>query len=140
MDKDKIFKLFNDNNEEEKTVELEDKLSHSSTIKVGMFAKLILNHKAFHVKLDKFLKSEEPSYNIESTKESSEYIVYNRAWFYIEQVDLEKKEDIFAILDFNNEILNNALESAILYFETSEEYLKCAHIFKIQQILRESKR
>ena len=121
-------------------MELKNNLTHSSTIKIGMFAKLILNHKAFHVKLDKFLKSEEPSYNIEPTKESSEYIVYNRAWFYLDQVDLDKKEDIFALLDFNNDVLNNALENALIYFEGGEEYLKCAHIFRIQQVLRESKR
>ena len=33
-------------------------------------------------------------------------------------------------------ILNKTLESALLYFQDSEEYRKCAHIFKIQQIIR----
>ena len=94
-----------------------DNFNSSPTIKIGMFTKLILNHNIFHQKLEKFLTKEEPNYSIESTKESSEFIVYNRAWFYLNQVDMSQKEDVFAILDFNPKILNNALESALLYFQ-----------------------
>ena len=146
MDPNNIFNLFDDENTSkvaEPTKKLEDKLKEfkdSPTVKIGMFTKLILNHHIFHSKLEKFLQQEEPTYDVKSTKESSEFVVYNRAWFYLNQVDLDKKEDIFAILDFNPNTLNNALESALLYFEGREEYLKCAHIFKIQQILKESKR
>lgn len=146
MDPNNIFNLFDDENTSkvaEPTKKLEDKLKEfkdSPTVKIGMFTKLILNHHIFHSKLEKFLKQEEPAYDVKSTKESSEFVVYNRAWFYLNQVDINQKEDIFAILDFNPNTLNNALESALLYFEDKEEYLKCAHIFKIQQILKESKR
>lgn len=146
MDPNNIFNLFDDENTSkvaEPTKKLEDKLKEfkdSPTVKIGMFTKLILNHHIFHSKLEKFLKQEEPTYDVKSTKESSEFVVYNRAWFYLNQVDISQKEDIFAILDFNPNTLNNALESALLYFEDKEEYLKCAHIFKIQQILKESKR
>lgn len=146
MDPNNIFNLFDDENTSkvaEPTKKLEDKLKEfkdSPTVKIGMFTKLILNHHIFHSKLEKFLKQEEPAYDVKSTKESSEFVVYNRAWFYLNQVDINQKEDIFAILDFNPNTLNNALESALLYFEDKEEYLKCAHIFKIQQISKESKR
>ena len=146
MDPNNIFNLFDDENISkvaEPTKKLEDKLKEfkdSPTVKIGMFTKLILNHHIFHSKLEKFLKQEEPAYDVKSTKESSEFVVYNRAWFYLNQVDISQKEDVFAILDFNPNTLNNALESALLYFEDKEEYLKCAHIFKIQQILKESKR
>lgn len=137
MDKDKIFNLFE--GDVKKETKPEKTIIPSPTLKIGMFAKLVLNHEAFHVKLDKFLKKEEPAYDVESTKESSEFVVYNRAWFYLEQINVDKKEDIFAILDFNPKTLNRALEMALVYFENGEEYLKCAHIFKIQQILKERK-
>ena len=144
VNKESIFKLFEENSEEKEYFKNEskklEKVLNSSTFKIGMFTKLILNYHAFHSKLEKFLKKEEPTYNIESTKESSEFVVYNRAWFYLNQVDLSQKEDIYSILDFNPKLLNNTLESALLYFQNKEEYLKCAHIFKIQQILKESKR
>tara|TARA_B110000977_G_C10895093_1_gene422965 strand:+ start:19 stop:468 length:450 start_codon:yes stop_codon:yes gene_type:complete len=144
INKDNIFGLFEGDYDTLKNAkDLSGKIDNfnsSPTIKIGMFTKLILNHNIFHQKLEKFLTKEEPNYSIESTKESSEFIVYNRAWFYLNQVDMSQKEDVFAILDFNPKILNNALESALLYFQNREEYEKCAHIFKIQQVLRESKR
>lgn len=144
MDPNKVFNLFDNNSDiinspEEIKNKIED-LKSNPTIKIGMFTKLILNHQVFHEKLEKFLKQEEPSYDVQSTKESSEFVVYNRAWYYLNQVDITKKEDVFSILDFNPKLLNNALESALIYFQNNEEYLKCAHIFKIQQILKESKR
>ena len=66
-----------------------------------MFVKLIQNHKIFHQKLEKFLKKEQPSYNIESTKEASEFTVYNRAWGYIKQISLDDSDDVNAIINFN---------------------------------------
>jgi len=144
INKDNIFGLIEgDYNTLQNAQKLSKKLEefdNSPTVKIGMFTKLILNHQVFHEKLKKFLKQEEPNYDVSSTKESSEFVVYNRAWYYLNQVDISKREDIFAILDFNPKLLNKALESALLYFQDREEYLKCAQIFKIQQILRESKR
>ena len=144
INKDNIFGLFEGDFDTLKNAKnISKKLEEfktSPTINIGMFVKLILNHNTFYLKLEKFLKTEEPSYNTESTKESSEFVIYNRSWFYLNQVDLNNKEDIFAVLDFNPKILNNALESALLYFQNREEYEKCAHIFKFQQILKENKR
>lgn len=146
MNPNNIFGLFDDKGTSgiiEDAKDVKNKLEEfkdSPIVKIGMFTKLILNHHVFHSKLESFLKKEEPTYDVQSTKESSEFVVYNRAWYYLNQVNINKKEDIFAILDFNPKMLNKALESALLYFENGEEYLKCAHIFKIQQILRESKR
>jgi len=146
MDPNNIFNLFDDENTSktvESTGELGNKLKEfrdSPIIKIGMFTKLIVNHFTFHTKLEKFLKEEEPSYNVESTREASEFVVFNRAFHYLNQINPLDKEVIFAILDFDDEILGKTLESAITYFETLEEYEKCAHIFKFQKILRESKR
>ena len=139
MNKDKIFELFDDTTNSTDDTKL-DIPYKSAYIKIGMFTKLILNHFVFHAKLEKFLQQEEPTYNVESTKEASSFVVFNRAWHYIKQVDLDDKETVFSILDFDPKSLNKALESAIAFFEEREEYEKCAHLFKIQQILKESKR
>ncbi|MDB4378338.1 hypothetical protein N9Z41_01075 [bacterium] len=105
-----------------------------------MFTKLIVNHFIFHAKLEKFLKKEEPSYNVQSTKEASEFVIFNRAFNYLNQINPLDKEVTLAVLDFDNKILTKTLESALIYFENLEEYEKCAHIFKFQKILKESKR
>lgn len=144
MNKDKIFSLFDNSPEAQESVKEQKKaldvFNNSPYYKLGMFTKLILNHFTFHTKLEKFLKKEEPTYNVESTKEASEFVVFNRAFHYLNQINPLDKEVTFAILDFNNKILSKTLESALIYFENLEEYEKCAHIFKFQKILKESKR
>ncbi len=144
MNKNRIFDLFNDSPEAKEQVENQKNslkaFKNSSYHKLGMFTKLIVNHFVFHTKLEKFLKKEEPAYNVESTREASEYVVFNRAFYYLNQINPLDRDVTFTILDFDNKILSEALESALLYFEEVEEYEKCAHIHKFQKILKESKR
>jgi hypothetical protein len=144
VDKDRIFDLFDDSQEIQQKVVEQKKLfpvdKNNSYFKLGMFTKLIVNHFVFHAKLEKFLKKEEPAYNVESTREASEYVVFNRAFYYLNQINPLDRDVTFTVLDFNNKILSEALESALLYFEEVEEYEKCAHIYKFQKILKESKR
>jgi len=139
VNKDKIFELFDDETIIEKDNKDLASFNASPYHKLGMFTKLIVNHFVFHHKLEKFLQKEQPSYNSESTREASSFVVFNRAWNYLKQVNIEDKNHQRAVLDFNPKILNKTLESALLYFQDSEEYRKCAHIFKIQQIIRERK-
>jgi hypothetical protein len=140
LDKNSIFGLFEEvptkqiSEVKKKLVNIKD----SPTYKLGMFTKIILNHFVFHDKLQKFLKKEEPSYNVESTREASEFVIFNRAYSYIKKVNVSDKESIYAILDFNPKLLSSSLDSALNYFESLEEYEKCACIFKIKKILKES--
>jgi hypothetical protein len=144
VNKDKIFSLFDDSSEAQEKVKEQKKslavFNNSPYHKLGMFTKLIVNHFIFHAKLEKFLKKEEPTYNVESTREASEFVVFNRAFNYLNQINPLDKEVIFAVLDFDSKILTKTLESALIYFENLEEYEKCAHIYKFQKILKESKR
>jgi len=144
VNKDKIFNLFDDSVEAQDQMKEQKKalavFNNSPYHKLGMFTKLIVNHFVFHAKLEKFLKKEEPSYNVQSTKEASEFVVFNRAFSYLNQINPLDKEVTFAVLDFDAKILNKTLESALIYFENLEEYEKCAHIYKFQKILKESKR
>ena len=139
LDKDKIFKLFVDGKEIEgdKTKEEIADFMNGPYAKIGMFVKLIQNHEIFHKKLEKFLKREQPDYNVESTKEASEFTVYNRAWTYIKNISVNDTEDLHAIINFDTKILYKILNKAILFFQEREEYEKCAHLFKIQNIVKE---
>ena len=134
INKDKIFQLFVDGKEitDDSTKEEIKDFINGPFAKIGMFVKLIQNHQVFHQKLEKFLKKEQPNYNIESTKEASEFTVYNRAYTYIKKVDIEKEDDKLALLNFDENILLEALNNSIKFFEGYEEYKKCAHLFNIQ--------
>lgn len=138
MNKDKIFNLFEDNNEEGKELTL-DILHEDPYFKLGMFSRIILNHFVFHEKLEKFLKKENPNYDVSRTQEASSFVVFNRAWSYLKDINPENKKDWFAIVNYEGISLSKALESALEYFVELEEYEKCAHIFKIQTILKERK-
>ena len=140
INKDRIFNLFSTTPEvkekEEKRISIEEFIE-SPYAKIGMFTKLILNHYVFQEKLKKFLKTEEPAYSIENTKEAANYTVFNKAWEYIREIDIENKDHINALIGFNPIVFNKALTSAIVYFQDGEEYEKCAHIFKIHEIVKE---
>ena len=139
IDKDKIFKLFVDGKEisGDKTEDEIKDFMNGPYAKIGMFVKLIQNHEVFHKKLEKFLKKEQPNYNVESTKEASEFTVYNRAWSYIKNIDINSKEDLNAIINFEHKALLKVLSSSITFFEVYEEYEKCAHLHKIQKTVKE---
>ena len=138
IDKDKIFKLFVDGkeiNDEQTKSEIKD-FMNGPFAKIGMFVKLIQNHKVFHQKLEKFLKKEQPNYNVESTKEASEFTVFSRAWGYIKNISLDDHNDVNAIINFDSKVFYQALNDAIFYFQQYEEYEKCAHLYNIQEVVK----
>ena len=76
------------------------------------------------------------------TSSDSDSLPRNKEWFFSRNrlnVAISRAQ-VASIILFNPKLLDKTLESALLYFQDSEEYEKCAHIFKIQQILKESKR
>ena len=139
IDKDKIFKLFVDGKQikDDKTKEEIKDFMNGPYAKIGMFVKLIQNHEVFHKKLEKFLKQEQPDYNVESTKEASEFTVYNRAWGYIKNIDIDNSDHINAIINFDPRIFYKTLDDAVNFFENYEEYEKCAHLHKIKELVKE---
>lgn len=139
INKDKIFQLFVDGKEitDDKTKNEIKEFMNGPFAKIGMFVKLIQNHHIFHQKLEKFLKKEQPNYNVESTKEASEFTVYNRAWSYIKNISLDNHDDVNAIINFDNKVFYKALDSAVTFFEQYEEYEKCAHLYKIKEVVKE---
>tara|TARA_B110000902_G_scaffold15962_1_gene18704 strand:+ start:353 stop:778 length:426 start_codon:yes stop_codon:yes gene_type:complete len=139
IDKDKIFKLFVDGKDisDDKTNEEIKNFMNGPYAKIGMFVKLIQNHEVFHKKLEKFLKQEQPNYNVESTKEASEFTVYNRAWSYIEKIDIDNSDHLNAIINFDPRIFYKTLDGAVNFFENYEEYEKCAHLHRIKELVKE---
>jgi hypothetical protein len=138
IDKDKIFKLFVDGKDinGDKTNEEIQEFMNGPYAKIGMFVKLIQNHEIFHKKLEKFLKQEQPDYDVESTKEASEYTIYHRAWSYIKNIDINNSDHINAILNFDLKIFYKNLDSAVNFFEKYEEYEKCAYLYKIKEVVK----
>tara|TARA_Y100000389_G_C17325354_1_gene445268 strand:- start:371 stop:793 length:423 start_codon:yes stop_codon:yes gene_type:complete len=134
IDKDKVFDLFS-NEMGNDSLSIDD-LMKDPLSKIGMFVKLIQNHEIFHKKLNQFLSKENPDYDIEQTKNASMFTVYNRAWFYINQIDLTDKNHLDAVLDFKKEPFISILEKVLQYFEDIEEYEKCAKLLTLKKLKR----
>lgn len=138
IDKDKIFQLFVEGKEivDDKTKEEIKNFMNGPYAKIGMFVKLIQNHEVFHKKLEKFLKKEQPDYNVESTKEASEFTIYHRSWSYIKNIDIDNSDHINAIINFDPKLFYKTLNGSVNFFERYEEYEKCAHLYKIKEIVK----
>jgi len=139
MDVNKIFNLFGSGSEnkeikEEKAVLIDFK-DHPAYW-LGMFKKLILNHKLFSKKITNFLEQIDPEMDTSEMKESGDYMAYERAWSYIQKFDISEeshKEAINLVIDEN---LPKTLDSAIEYFQKLELYERCAHIKKISDEIK----
>ena len=107
---------------------------------VGMYKKLILNHINFNKKIVKFFKEANEELDVSEVKEAGEFVVYNRAWSYIKDIDVDNKDHIDAIEKYCDEYLDIALKLGISFFEQLEEYEKYAllkHILdKSQKFLK----
>lgn len=136
MDIDKIFGLF-DNKEPDSLKEkaqaadvlIRDYKNHP-LFWVGMFKKLIYNHEVFHLQLLKFFDKLDEGLDQVDVDRAGEYVVFTKAWEYIQKVDpnnLQHQEAIYQFVDIH---LKTALELSINYFQEQEEYEKCLHLKK----------
>ena len=132
--KDNIFSLF----QNEDTIEVYENFMDNPYVKIGMFNKIIRNNTIFNIKFKKFLDSADLNYDKDYIDSSSRFITFNRAFFYIKDIDVENSQHIDALRchDFEGLILN--LNSSISFFEEKEEYEKCSHLFKIKKLIEES--
>ena len=97
---------------------------------VGMFKKLIYNHRVFHLQLTKFFGNIDEGLAQIDIDRAGEYVVFTKAWDYIKKIDPENKLHQESLYRFSDDYLKTALELAINYFQEHEEYEKCAHLKK----------
>lgn len=135
VDVNKIFGLFN--NEEPES--LNEKAEMADTLLnykehplfwVGMFKKLIHNHKTFNHKVINFFSKMDEELDLYDVEQAGEFVVYNRAWFWISKVDPQDRKHQEAIVHYTDEFLETYLKFTISYFQEFEEYEKCAHLKK----------
>ena len=103
---------------------------------VGMYKKLVLNHINLNKKILQFFKNSNSELDIRDMKEAGEYITYNKAWNYINKVNLDNPSHLEALNHFKDEYLETSLELGISYWIETEEYEKCAHLQKIIDFLQ----
>jgi hypothetical protein len=143
VDVNKIFGLFGNEDENPKpdsgvnqdmSYLLEDYKQHPM-FWVGMFKKLIYNHKSFNSRILNSFKDLDGELDMNDVENAGEFIVYNRAWYWINKIDIKETLHQNALTHYADEILLTYTKVIILYFQELEEYEKCAHLKKIQDFL-----
>lgn len=132
MDIDNIFSLFSEGENPEGVNEnVYVDFTQTPIYWLGMYKKLVLNHINFNKKVLKFFKDANHELDMEDMKEAGEFVIYNRAWSYAKNIDIDSPESINAIEKYCDEYLDTALKLGINFFEQHEEYEKCALLLKI---------
>lgn len=142
VDINKIFRLFNNDDEPESLQEKAKMVDQLLNYKehplfwVGMFKKLIHNHKTFNHQIIQFFEKMEEELNIYDVEQAGEFVTYNRAWYWISKVDPQDRLCQDAIVHYTDEFLETYLKFTISYFQEFEEYEKCAHLKKILDLVQ----
>ena len=136
MDVNKIFGLFNNEEpdsllEKAKMTEVLIDFKEHPMFWVGMFRKLIHNHKEFNTQVLEFYSKMDEELDIYDVEVAGEFVVYNRAWFWISKLDIQTRICQEALLHYADKHLVTYLKFSISYWEEYEEYEKCAHLKKL---------
>ena len=136
MDVNKIFGLFGN----DETEPLKERVQHDDVLLkdyknhplfwVGMFKKLLQNHQIFNKQLLDFFNKSDEKLDIDDVNKAGDFIVFSKAWEFIEKINPEDKVCQEALYNFADGSLKEVLEMSILYFQECEEYEKCAHLKK----------
>lgn len=135
---DNIFELFSSS----ENVEGENDIVHidftqTPTYWIGMYKKLVLNHLNFNKKVVQFFKESNHELDVADMENAGEFVVYNRAWHYIQNVNINVEEHVLAIKKYQDEYLDTALKLGIHFFEEQEEYERCALLKRILDKIQE---
>ena len=135
IDMTNIFGLFVPGEELDgtKTATNLDELKTKPIFHVGMYKKLILNHLNFNTKVLNFFKESNQEFDVDDIKEAGEYVVFNRAWSYISNVDIKNKGYIDALKHYSDDEFYSTLDMGIEFFQQDELYERCAFLLKIKK-------
>jgi hypothetical protein len=143
VDVNKIFGLFNGEDfnslpEKAQVGETAMDFKEHPLFWVGMFKKLIQNHKTYNRSIMNFFSKMDEEVDLYDVENAGEFIVYNRAWFWISKIDLSDIKHQDSIIHYTDDLLLTYIKFSISYFQELEEYEKCAHLKKIQDFVEKS--
>jgi hypothetical protein len=135
---DNIFSLFSPEGEIGKD---SDKvfidLTQNPVYLIGMYKKLVINYAKSSHKIVESLKILNPQLDPQDVVEAGDYILFNKAYGYIENITLDNSEHIKALNKLSDDDLIFTLEYGIQYFIKEEQYENCHHLTEILKKIKE---
>lgn len=97
---------------------------------IKMFEKLITRHLNESKALINFFGNADASLPLDEIERFGEFMVYGRAYTFIEKIDIEDSYHAKIIREENSSNLIQAYNMIIKFYESMEEYEKCAFLKK----------
>tara|TARA_R100001509_G_C4836131_1_gene204932 strand:- start:138 stop:578 length:441 start_codon:yes stop_codon:yes gene_type:complete len=133
IDPTTLFSLFETGDEQVYEENNVSDVLKNPYVLMGMVVKGIEN---FFVLDQIYLKNNKEQY--EPVRESTKYKYFNKLYGYLKRIDYNKFESKYTITNsYDSPSVNNALHVLLKYFETLEEYEKCAIVKKYIDLLYE---
>ena len=126
--------LFGKDDELKKMEEEIEMWKDTPRYKVGMFFKLVTNGSKLRRQIINMFEDDK-RVNVE---DAGEFIMYNRAWFWLQDFNINDNEWVEALSYYDNDQLSQSLTQSIQYFEEMEEYEKCNNYSIIKKISRKN--
>lgn len=138
MDLNNIFDIFNQsNNQKTDDVNLLVDFSEHPLYWIGGFHKIISNHLFFKKYLVKIFKNTPDNSNLENLELAGEYLMFDKAWNYIKNFDINNQFHIECLKTKSDTTLLDSLEITLRFFEGTEEFEKCILLKEIQDKVKD---
>ena len=136
-----IFALFGFPEDSKQDKKLKGELlayKETPHFKLGMFYKLIMNGTSFKKQVLDFFSKADDELDLKGIDEAGEFMMFTRAYFWIEGFKFRSKTWRGDLKKYSNEEFLVAVKLSMNYFESTEEYEKCAHLKKIQILVEKN--
>jgi len=130
----KIFDLFDQSSKSSHSMEEAEQLfdlKDTPVFCLGMFKKIVISSNSLYFQLNSILPDDI------DVKTINNNVIYNRSWSFIEKIDISETTHMDALKLLADNTFIKCFDLAISYYESNEEYEKCAHLKKIQDKARE---
>lgn len=137
IDLNNIFSNFENTDKETDDFSLLIDFSEHPLFWIGGFNKIINNCIFFKQYTVKNWGITSPDLDIDEIAKVGEDLMFNRAWGYIKNIDVNNHFHMDCIKIKATELLIKSLEESIKHFESLEDYHKCALLTKIKNKVNE---
>lgn len=104
---------------------------------ISGFNKIISNNLFFKMYTVKMFKNVPPDSNLEALENTGEHLMFDKAWDYIKNLNVNNQLHMDCLKIKSNEALLNSLEATLKFFENIEEYEKCILLKELQNKVKD---
>jgi hypothetical protein len=137
MDLNRFFSFFNDRSDSDRLEENLTSFKKTPYFKIGVFTKLIMNGLSFKKQVIMLFENSDGNMDMRDVDLMGEFMMYQRAWYWISQLDWTDEEWLNDLRRSSNDKLLTAVKLSINFFEDEEEFEKCAFLKKIQDFVED---